>query len=142
MNRVIRPATHTDLNDCHALCKVPELKTPAGNYPPRFWIDAIIKEKQIALLALEEEKPIGFVMGERIAGNWSLLHLMVVSKTYRNKGVGTDLLHAFEYEVKKRKLGGIVTYAYGGNKKTLQFFVKNKYLKGATVIECIKPLKP
>ena len=51
--------------------------------------------------------------------------------------MGENLVKAFEEECKKRKLRGVLTYAYN-NEKVLNFFRKNKYNIGHTVVECNK----
>lgn len=135
----IHQATLKECKVCYELSGVPELATPFHEPPPLFWFQNIVKEKQILLVAKDNKKIIGFRMGERIAGNWAAAHLMVVHPAYRNKGVGTQLIEAFETECKKRNMHGIMTYVHN-NPATLAFFKKKGYILGSTVIEAVKPL--
>ena len=139
MTIVISQATHKECKECYKLSAVPELATPFHEPPPLFWFQNIVKEKQILLVAKDNKKIIGFRMGERIAGNWAIAHLMMVHKEYRKKGVGTLLIEAFEKECKRRKIHGIMTYVYKDN-NTVDFFKKKGYILGSTVIEALKPL--
>jgi N-acetylglutamate synthase-like GNAT family acetyltransferase len=133
----IRAANLGDLPACVELAKVPELSTPTGKSPSLKWLEGIVKEKQIFLIAEDKGVIIGFRMGERIASDFAIAHLIVVRKDYRRKGVGKMLVKSFEDECKKRNLRGIVTYAHK-EKKVLDFFKKNNYNLGQTVVECNK----
>lgn len=135
----IRPAKIEDCKSCHELSKVPELRTPHKDEPPLYWFQNIVKEKQILLVAEENKKIIGFIMGERIVCDWTALHLLAVNPYYRSKGIGRKLIEAYEKECRKRKLHGILTYVHS-NIQTINFFKRNKYSLGSTVIEAIKEL--
>lgn len=136
----VRKATLKDCTILVEMAKLPELKTPSGYYPSLEWFKVIVKEKQILLVAEDKKKLIGFVMGERIAGDWSILHLMAVDPTWQGKGIGKILIQEFEKECIKRKLGGVILYGYQHNEKTIDFFVKAGYNKGSPVIEFNKHL--
>ena len=136
----IRKASLNDLDSCYELCKIPELEIQGGGPPERWWIESLINEKQIVLVAEENGKIIGFGMGERIAGNIAFAHLLVVKKEYRNNGVGSMLSKAFESECKKRGIRLILLNAYSKNKKTLNFFHKKGYIRGSPVYELAKKL--
>lgn len=140
-DRVLRAATRADCNACHKLASARELATPWGDAPPLEWFKAIVREKQILIVAEEDGEIVGFRMGERIAGNWAIAHLMIVREDMRDKGVGTALVKAFEKECRRRKMGGIMTYVFAGNKKTVQFFEKHKYKRGSPVLEFVKVLR-
>ena len=133
----IRSASIKDLDSIVELAKVPELKAPHGSYPSLKWLQAIIKEKQIMLVAEDNNELIGFVMGEKIGSSFSILHLIAVKKEYRKKGIGNMLVNSFEEECKKRKLRGVLTYAHNDN-KVKNFFKNRKYNIGQKVIECNK----
>lgn len=135
---IIRNATEKDCQDCFELSKVPELLSPTGDSVPVFWFQAILKEKQILIVAEENKKVVGFIMGERLAGNVAIAHLMTVAETHRGKGIGRKLMEAFDAECRKRKM--IVTIAYGNKKspKILKMLEKNGFYLGAEVIECVK----
>ena len=137
---IIRKAKIEDCSDCEKLAKIPEFRNASGYYPRIEWMEAFVKEGQIFLVAEEGKETVGFVMGERTAGNLGLLHLIVVKKEHRSKHAGKKLLEAFEEECRKRKL--IVSYLYGfaGNSETIEFFEKNGYHKGELMHEMGKLL--
>ena len=112
--------------ECYKLCKIREILDLGGKPPKKWWIKSFIKEKQIFLVAKKDDKIIGFILGERTTGNIAILHLCVVKKEYRNKGVGQELLRKAEKECKKRKLKVIMIYGYK-NKKIKHILKKLKY---------------
>src|SRR3989338_514265 len=136
MNK-IRLAKIKDCVSCHELANTHELLTPNKNPPPLWWFESIVKEKQILILYEEKNKTIGFIMGERLASNNAIIHLISVKKGERNKGVGKSLLAAFENECSKRKLKYILTYGYS-KKSTINFFQKNGFSKGSPLYELVK----
>jgi len=135
MNIAIRNANLKDAFACAELCKIPELKTPSGNYPPQRWIENLIKDKQMVIVAEANKEIVGFRMGETLSDNKAIAHLIVVNPKYRTHGVGSMLVEAFEKECVKRKVRVLLTYVYAGNKKTVDFFQKNKYNKGSLTYE-------
>ncbi len=139
-NMIIRHATLKDVEACFNLANIPELEIQGGGSPPKFWFEAVINKKQIFLVAEENKNIIGFRMGERIAGNIAFAHLFVVKEEYRNKGIGSMLSKAFEKECKKRGINLILCNAYAKNRKTLNFFRKQGYMKGSLVYELAKKL--
>lgn len=139
MTVFITSATLEECKACYNLSAGPELETPFHEPPPLYWFQNIVKEKQLLLVAKEKNKIIGFIMGERIAGNWAMAHLMAVHPSYQKKGIGTQLVEAFENECKHRDIHGIMQYVHN-NQNSLNFFKKRGYSLGSTVIEAIKPL--
>ena len=134
----IRKAKLKDVNSCLELSKIPELLNPDKTPSHKWWIEAFVKEKQIFFVAEENYEIIGFIMGERTAGNIAIFHSLVIKENYRNKGIGTKLIKTAEEECKKRKIKAIMLYGYADNKKAISFFEKKDYIKGALTCEFIK----
>jgi len=69
----------------------------------------ILDEERIAVMAVEDNHLAGFVGAIPQYGvtGWEL-HPLVVNETYRNKGIGSQLVYRLEKEVALR--GGIVMY--------------------------------
>lgn len=128
---IIRKAALEDCESCFKLAKTPEFKYPDGSFPRLEWIKAFVKENQIFFVAEENNKITGFIMGERVTGNLALIHLIAVDKNNQNKGIGKLLLNSFEQEAKKRKVIVVFLYGYAKNEKSINFFEKNKYVKGS-----------
>lgn len=138
---VIRSCKLEDIKECVKLSKIPELRCPDGDYPPKVLLKSIIKGGQIFLVAEINGKIVGYRMGEKLQGYLGIAHLIVVKKEYQDKGIGRMLLKAFEKECKKRGIRWLITYAYANNKKTLKFFKKNGYYQGSLTYEFVKILK-
>lgn len=134
----IRRAELKDVSNCLELSKTPELLNPDKTPSHKWWIEAFVKEKQIFFIAENNNKIVGFIMGERTTGNIAIFHSLIVKETYRNKGIGTKLMRSAEKECKKRKLKAIMLYGYANNKKAPSFFKKKGYIKGALTYEFIK----
>ncbi|MDG5789690.1 GNAT family N-acetyltransferase [Evansella sp. AB-P1] len=68
-----------------------------------------LKVGRISLIALKEEKVVGWIGGisERDGKVWEL-HPLVVKKDEQGKGIGTALIASFEHEVKQR--GGLTIW--------------------------------
>jgi ribosomal protein S18 acetylase RimI-like enzyme len=130
-----------DVEDCWKLSHTKELFTPEGDAIPKEWFEAIIREKQMFFVAKDDKKTIGFVMGERLAGNAAIVHLMSVDPKYRRIGIGTRLMDEFEKECRKRRIIVIVAYAYMDSKKIQNMLSKKGFMKGSKTVEYVKILK-
>ena len=134
-----------NLDDCKEVYEItkntPELVNPSSKVPPDlWWIESFVQEKQIFFVAVENDQIVGYVMGERTAGNVGLMWMMTVNKQYRNKGIGKKLLFEFENECKKRKFKAIVAYGHSGSKNIISMLEKNNYHKGSLFYEFVKNL--
>lgn len=135
----IRKAVLKDCKACRRLSATKELLTSAGIVVPIGWFRAFVG-RGIFLVAEEEGRIIGYVMGERVAGIVSLLWMMTVDKKSRGKGIGKALLAAFEKGSKKRGGKVVVLYAPLFNPRTLKFYRKSGYLQGIKMAEFAKLL--
>lgn len=131
----IRKAMLEDCESCFELAKAPEFRHPDGSSPRLAWIEAFVKENQIFFIAEENKNIIGLAMGEKTTGNLALLHLIIVTKDYQNRGIGNMLLECFEKEAKKRKAIVVFLYGYAKNEKSIKFFENRGYGKGSLTYE-------
>lgn len=69
----------------------------------------ILDEERIAVMAVEEDRLIGFIgaIPQYGVSGWEL-HPLVVDNAYRSKGIGSQLVYALEDEVAAH--GGVVIY--------------------------------
>ena len=131
----IRQAKENDCKSCYELSKVEELKKASGEYIRLIDLKRFARENQMFLVAEYDKKIVGYLFGERTAGDAVLLWLLVVMPEYRSKGIGKKLMVHFQKECKKRKLYEIILYAPKFNKKTLQFYENLGYNRGMEVVE-------
>lgn len=135
----IRKTTLKDVKACHELAsKMPELLDAEKEPVPIGWIASFVKEKQIFFVAEEKGKIAGFIMGEIMTGKIALLWLIGVDKNYQDQGVGKKLVESFEEEIKKHGAKAIVLYGFKGNRKTITFWEKNRYIRSSEMIEFLK----
>lgn len=135
MDVLIRKAKKGDLSECFELLKTKELLDPNGKPCKKWWISAFLK--QIFFVAVQDKKIVGLIIGEIATGKLAILHLMVVKKEFRRKGIASLLFKKAEKEIKKRKGRAIVGYV-NDNKAILNFIKKFHYLKGARTYEFLK----
>lgn len=135
---IIRKVKLEDCEACLELSKTPELAMPNGKFLPLDYFKEFIKENQIFLVADKNKEIIDFVMGERTSGDIAIFHSLIVKKEFRNKGIRSKLMRTAEEECKKRKLRRIMLYGFADNERTINFFEKHRYVKGALTYEFIK----
>ncbi|HTY44300.1 MAG TPA: GNAT family N-acetyltransferase [Patescibacteria group bacterium] len=133
---IVRKAKKEDLQECFELLKVRELMDPSGDPCKKWWIESFIK-KQTLLVAEIDNKIIGFIMAEVATGKLALIHLVVVKKEFRRRGIASLLLKKTEKELKSKGARAIALYAYA-NKIQENFFRKFGYVKGAKTYEFLK----
>jgi|SRR3989338_8101382 len=103
-----------------------EMDTMSETFPKAYY-ERII-EKGILLIAEENKKIVGVCFGTFNAKEkWADLLGLTVLPKFRNKGLGSSLVKAFEEFVKKKKLKTIDLYA---DKKQLLLFRKLGYKEG------------
>ena len=131
---VIRPVGAGDIRQCYELGRTPELTEAFGGPPLLFWIEALAKEG-IFFVAEEGGDIVGYIAGERTAGEIAILHNIAVRDSHREKGIGSMLVDKFEQECRGRKLKLIYLYGFSGNSRTSNFFEKKGYIKGSPTHE-------
>ncbi len=80
----------------------------------------------LMLVAEENEKIIGFIMGHYDGWN-AMLHRLAISKEHQGKGMGSMLADEMEKRLKKKGARNIYILAALKNKKSIKFFRKRGY---------------
>lgn len=133
----IRPVKKADLPSCEDLCNSPELFYPNGGHFTVDHLKCLLSNKYF-LVAEVSEKVVGLIFGEKLKAGGSIVWVIVVDKRFRGQGVGRKLLQKFEENAKADGCSWTVLYASTKDKKTLEFYKKQRYDIGQKYIECAK----
>lgn len=133
---------HGKIEDCKACFeltkKTKELDSPLKEPVPLWWFEELAKKSNLFVVAEKNNEIVGFQIGEQLIGNGAIMHLLAVKPKERNKGIGKYLLDAFEKECKSVGIEWILCYGFEDNQKTIAFFEKKGYNKGALTREFLK----
>lgn len=134
---MIRKATIKDIAKIKKLVdSSPEMDADMLTFPKMYFKRII--QKEIMLVAEEKKKIIGICFGSyNTKEKWADLLGLVVSKKFRKKGTGKELLEQFELVAKKRKAKTIDFYTNSAYSALLN---KLKYKKGRTFTSFRKKL--
>ena len=110
----IRQARRSDCPACQRLGRVPEIAIAPKWYLPLAYYQAVVRGKHIFLVTFINNKIIGFIIAEKIVAGY-LSQYVVVSKTYRHRGIGRALLEAMEKEAQRRGAYFLLAYAVTNN---------------------------
>lgn len=135
----IRACKATDLKQCENLCNIPELLYPSGGNFSVSHLKQLLNNKYF-LVVEDDHKIIGAIFGEKLKAGGSIVWVIVVSKEYRNKKIGSKLLKEFEKNAKGDNCQWTVLYATTKTKKAVEFYKKHRYDIGQKFIECAKDL--
>lgn len=135
----IRAVKKADLKNVEKLLNLPELKKATGDNISAEILSNYI-DKKYFLLAEENKKIIGTIMGERLRNGGLSLWFFVVKKNAREKGVGSALIDKLEKNMISEKRDWIILYAPAKSLKTIKFYKKRGYNKGITCVEFLKYL--
>lgn len=124
----IRKAELKDINQCVEISKIPEFKTPTGELPGVKSFEQSLN--QIFLVAEEENKIMGLILGYELTEELIYLDLLTVKKEFRGKKIGEKLLMAFRNELRNLNYKDYFLIAPSFNKKTLNFYRKNGLIEG------------
>lgn len=133
----IRPCKKSDLVACQAIFALPELATASGDFLRISYLEKFLSQKYF-LVAVEKEKIIGAIYGEKLKAGGTMMWALAVHPDYRGKKVGTSLMRAFEKNAKADGRAWIVLHASTKTKRTVKFYEKLKYDIGNHYIECAK----
>lgn len=124
----IRKAELKDIKQCEKISKIPEFKMENWDLPSANSFKQSIN--QIFLVAEENEKIIGLILGNKLTKKSVYLDLLTVNEDFRNKKIGKELLLAFKNELKNLNMKQYFLIAPTFNKKTLNFYRKNGLIEG------------
>jgi len=137
----IRQASLSDCPKCRDLANIKELEWADGFRMPVDYFEAYIKENRMFLIAEVDGKILGFVLGERITWDIGILNALAVDHTTRGKGIGTELVRAFEKECARRGVKYVELHASKINPRAGNFYQKLGYGKGLDLVEYVKELE-
>jgi len=128
MKYSIVEAAEEDLKKCAEIAVIPELQIPDGSYPPYEYLKKVYKSEMF-LVGKKGEEVVGFLLAHILAGGASFLDLLVVSPTHRDQGLGHDLIQEYKKKLKDKKIHYIFFFASEANKKTINFYLKEGFIK-------------
>lgn len=131
------------LDDCKACCELSQIKELAcadGSYISKNYFEKMVDKDKMFFVAEENDKIVGFVLGEPMKDNLAFMSLLTVDKSKRGKGVGKKLLTKFEEQCSNKKLNPIIFYAPKFNENTIAFYNKQGYIQGKEYIQFMKML--
>ena len=123
----IRKATLKDLDECVNVCKTPELRLGTGRYPDKKYLKEFLGS--FFLVAEENNKIVGLLVGEKSKGKWVALNILGISKRHRGKGVGKLLINEFKKISKRLGFKYIYLIAPKWNKNTIKFYEKDGFIR-------------
>lgn len=95
------------------------------------FFNLLIKSKRAVILVLEiDSKVQGVISGEyreTIMGKGCIFHELIISKDYRGKGYGEQLMKALEEQFKKIGCKSVTSFVFIKNKGVLKFYNKLGY---------------
>lgn len=133
----IRKAANRDVVAVRKIAKVPGLTNPSGEVPRATWFKAQIRAG-IFLVAENNKKVVGFVLGEKLLGTAVMIWMIGVTKAFRGAGIGKALMLAFEKECAKLHRDVFVAYAYAKNPIIVKMLRKYGFSQGQLYYEFIK----
>lgn len=123
-NRCIRyiKASTEYLDDLERL----EVQSFGVNAYSRHTLEHLIKNSSFFIIALCENRVIGYICGE-VEDERGHLKSIVVDKEYRMKGIGNEILLLFEKHLKQHGIRSIFLEVSVENKIALNFYIKRRY---------------
>ncbi len=111
MNSItIRSANISDCAACQRLGRIPEIQIAPKFYLPLQYYQRVVRGGHIFFVAKINERIVGFIIGEKIVSG-ILAQYLVVTRSFRGRGIGHRLLTALEGEARKRKAFYLLGYA-------------------------------
>jgi ribosomal protein S18 acetylase RimI-like enzyme len=143
MNPKIRIARITDAKIINQLLNTDPHLSMQGNKGDYNIEDTkeFIKSKINKVLVYEIDKKIVGVIIAQIWKTYCYLHLIVIDKNYRGKGIGTLLMNKIHEIAKERKIDCIESITEKENLKMQALFDKFDYKRGNEYISYIKEIK-
>lgn len=130
----IRPARASDLPAVFRLAQANELRAANHQFAERWWIRDFLKARQPFIVAAVGKQIVGFTLGECATGKVAIRHLTAVAPKFRRQGIGSQLMGAFETEVRRRGMTCVLLYVSGG-KHWAAAIERRGYARGSLVRE-------
>ncbi len=137
---IIRGATEKDLPCCESLLKLPEFEFYEGGYPDAGFLKNYL-EKDYFLVAEEDEKIIGCIIGEPLKANGVIIWYFVIDRKLRGGGIGKMLISAFEKKANENGKEWILLQCPLDSEDSKNFYRKRRYNEGKPMVEFEKEFK-
>lgn len=82
---------------------------------------------ELLLVATIGHKITGFIIGAEVNSNKAKILMLSVSKKYRRKKIGNNLLNKFEQNISRNNINEIELEVRTRNKTAIKFYQKNGY---------------
>ncbi|MCR4263340.1 MAG: GNAT family N-acetyltransferase [Candidatus Roizmanbacteria bacterium] len=135
----VRPATINDLQQCEQLAQDPMLEFPSGGYPDKSYLEKYIDDTYF-LVAEDDNRVVGFILGEPLKDNGTGLWFLIVHENYRRKGFAKKLLEEFFSRAKSHERKWIFLTAHIHNEAALNFYRQMGFVQGKPHFEMAKSL--
>ena len=103
-----------------------EIESFGINAYSRHILKNLIKNSDFFIIALYRNKVIGYLCGE-IRNGEGHLKSVAVEKTYRDKGIGSEMLSRFEDYLSKQEIHEIYLEVSVENEIAIRFYIKRGY---------------
>lgn len=124
----IRKAELKDIEECKNIADIREFQMPNGNTPDLKYFKQSLN--QIFLVAESNNQIIGLILGFNLTNEVVYLDLFTTHKDFRGKKAGTQLLIAFQNQLKIQGVKQYFLIAPSFNQRTLNFYRKNGLSEG------------
>jgi ribosomal-protein-alanine acetyltransferase len=98
------------------------------------FIQYLIDVSDIFIVALDDDKVIGYISGSFLDRNVGYLSSILISKKYRGSSIGTSLIRIFKYLSEMRGIDRIYLHVATDNGEAIKFYRKH----GFTIVGLIK----
>ena len=134
---IIRDALKKDLPECERIIQIPELKFCNNGYPNNYFLHNYL-EKDYFLVAEENNKIIGFILGEKLKSDYIIIWYLAVDKNHRGNGIGSRLLDEYEKRAKANGFKWAMLQSHLDSKKNMEFYQKKEYHRGKSFVDYAK----
>ncbi|MCL1891786.1 MAG: GNAT family N-acetyltransferase [Alphaproteobacteria bacterium] len=132
----IRKAELKDLAAVRELQAAGELVFSYGPIDP----EEITDEKSIAGVAESHGEIVGIIVGEKLAGPWSVAHYLVIRRDFRGGAVARELGQWFLGTSKAMGVQHVLAYADVGNPRLINLYKYFGFAAGGTYVELTKEI--
>ncbi len=137
----IRTAKAEDCKRCAELSKIEELRPAGSDFISEEYFHIFVDEDEMFLVAEDEGKIVGYILGEPMKGSIAHLGLLTVKSNLRGKGIGRELVEAFRRKCDEKGLNFILLYAPTFNKRTLDFYRRCGFKEGKEHLQFLETRK-
>ncbi len=114
---------------------------PYHNQGKEYYAKRMVNDKSIFYVVEDESKIVGFLLGYienypvRTINPIAELENIFVIESYRNKGIGTELMQKFKEDAKKHGVKRLKVHLYAANEEAKNFYRKHGFQELAITME-------